>query len=153
MATILILDDRQINREFLVTLLGYAGYHMLECADGAAALELTRAKRPDLIICDMVMPTMDGLEFAKALRGDKSIAHIPIIIYTAAFRTGEANALARSCGIAEVLTKPTEPEVILSTVSKVLGSAVGAPAPALVRDSVSRLLKRELANASTGRFR
>ena len=60
MATILIVDDRPTNRQFLLTLLGYTAHRLLEAADGAQALEVTRAERPDLVITDILMPTMDG---------------------------------------------------------------------------------------------
>src|SRR4051812_43791783 len=62
MATILIVDDRPSNREFLVTLLGYNGHHLLQASDGAEALGVVRTLHPDLIIADILMPTMDGYE-------------------------------------------------------------------------------------------
>lgn len=69
MATILIVDDRPVNREFLVTLLSYGGHRLLEAADGADGLAISRAEHPDLIIADILMPTMDGYEFVRLLRG------------------------------------------------------------------------------------
>jgi CheY-like chemotaxis protein len=63
MAKILIVDDRPTNRQFLVTLLVYTGHHLLEAADGAAALDMARRERPDLVITDLIMPSMDGFEF------------------------------------------------------------------------------------------
>src|SRR5688572_18913335 len=68
MATILVVDDRPTNRQFLSTLLGYGGHRLLEAADGAEALRLVKAERPDLVISDILMPTMDGFEFAKSVR-------------------------------------------------------------------------------------
>src|SRR5712692_2785761 len=65
MATILIVDDRPANREFLVTLLGYAGHRLLEAANGEGGLAVARAARPDIIITDILMPTMDGYEFVR----------------------------------------------------------------------------------------
>lgn len=65
MAKILIVDDRPINREFLTTLLGYRGHHLLEATDGAEALDVVRAEHPDLIITDVLMPVMDGYEFVR----------------------------------------------------------------------------------------
>src|SRR5688572_14880107 len=64
MATILIVDDRPTNREFLLTLLGYGGHRLLEATDGAAALELVRAERPDLVIAGIVMPTMMAMNLS-----------------------------------------------------------------------------------------
>ena len=56
MATIVVVDDRALNREFLVTLLGYAGHRLLEASDGMEGLEIVRAQRPDLVIVDLVRP-------------------------------------------------------------------------------------------------
>ncbi|HEV3436996.1 MAG TPA: response regulator, partial [Gemmata sp.] len=129
MATILIVDDRPINREYLLSLLAYGGHRLLEGADGAEALAITRLERPDLVIADILMPTMDGYEFVRQLRTDPSIAHTQVIFYTAHYHEQEANALAKSCGVAGVLTKPCEPEVVLRTVETVLGGASTTPAP------------------------
>src|SRR5689334_24827555 len=70
MATILIVDDYDINRELLVTLLGYRSHRLLEATDGLEALTLSRSERPDLAIADILMPTMDGYEFVRQLRAD-----------------------------------------------------------------------------------
>jgi signal transduction histidine kinase/CheY-like chemotaxis protein len=128
MATILVVDDRPTNREVLVTLLGYKGYHLLEAADGAEALERARIERPDLIISDILMPTMDGYEFVRQLRAEPDLAQTPIIFYTAHYHEQEAQALAQACGVNHILTKPSKPKVILQTVEAALGSAL-PPAP------------------------
>src|SRR6185369_561488 len=110
MALILVVDDRPINLEFLTTLLDYAGHDVLQAADGAEALEIVRAKRPGLVISDIMMPTMTGVEFANNVRADPDIAGIPIIFYTATYRVGDARAMAEACGVSTVLTKPAEPQ-------------------------------------------
>ena len=90
MATILIVDDRPANREFLMTLLGYGGHRLLQAADGAEALATARAERPDLVIADILMPTMDGYEFVRQLRADPAIARTPVVFCTAHYHEGEA---------------------------------------------------------------
>ncbi len=124
MATILVVDDHPTNREFLVTLLGYAGHRLLEAADGAEALEVVRAERPDLVVVDLVMSTMDGYEFVRQLRTDPTIAHTRVMFWTAAYQQSEAWNLAQSCGVQHILTKPTEPEAVLKTVAEALTSGV-----------------------------
>jgi len=121
-ATILIVDDQFINRNFLMTLLGYDGHRLLEAAEGAEALELARTERPDLVIADVLMPNIDGYEFVRRLRSEPAIADTPVIFYTATYHEHEAQALARACGISHILTKPAEPETVLSIVSSVLTS-------------------------------
>jgi diguanylate cyclase (GGDEF)-like protein/PAS domain S-box-containing protein len=125
MATILVVDDRPVNREFLATLLGYVGHSVLQAADGAEALAIVHEQRPDLVITDLMMPTMSGVEFAGRVRNDAQIAATPIIFYTATYRVSEANAVAQECGVATVLVKPVEPQTVLNAVTAALGA--GSP--------------------------
>ena len=129
MATIVVVDDRALNREFLVTLLGYAGHRLLEASDGVEGLEIVRAQRPDLVIVDLVMPTMDGYEFVRQLRADPAIAQTRVIFYTAAYLQAETYALARACGVHHIITKPAEPQVVLKSVTEALDLAVTLPQP------------------------
>src|SRR5438874_3784149 len=113
MATILIVDDEPTNREFLVTLLGYRSHRLLEASDGAEALALVRAERPDLVISDILMPTMDGYQFVRQLRSEPEIAGTAVIFFTATYHEREAQALAQSCGVLHLLSKPSHPDAIL----------------------------------------
>ena len=63
--SVLVVDDRPINREFLASLLGQAGYRVLVAADGRDALAMAQAIRPGLVITDVLMPVMDGVELAR----------------------------------------------------------------------------------------
>lgn len=123
MASILVVDDHAINRQFLLTLLGYCGHRLFEAADGAIGLEVARAERPDLIISDILMPRMDGVTFVTRLHEFPEIADTPVIFYTATYREREATVLARACGVKWVLPKPSNPEVILAAVQVALGQA------------------------------
>ncbi|HYD94618.1 MAG TPA: EAL domain-containing protein [Noviherbaspirillum sp.] len=134
MATILIVDDHVLNRQFLMVLLGYSGHRLLEATNGAEGLELACAKRPDLVIADILMPNMDGYEFVTRLRAIPAIAHTPVIFYTAAYHEREAGIMAMACGVKWVLPKPSDPDLILKTVHEALGVqgkplAEHAPAP------------------------
>jgi len=130
MAKVLVVDDHASNRQLLVALLGYAGHASREAADGHLALAQVREWRPDLVICDILMPTMNGYEFVRQLRADPAIAHSEVIFYTATFMEREARNLAASCGVSTVLTKPAEPEDVLRTIEHALGrSTVAAPVP------------------------
>ena len=102
MATVLVVDDQASNRELIVTLLRYAGHEPLEAADGHLALAQVRAARPALVICDILMPTMDGYEFVRQLRADPAIARTEVVFYTATFMEREARSLALSCGVSRV---------------------------------------------------
>lgn len=120
MPTILVVDDRPVNRQFLTTLLGYGGHQLLEAEEGAEALAVVRSHHPDLVITDIVMPGMDGCRFVEELRADPQIASTPIIFYTATYRVREARMLAQACGVSTVISKPSEPQAILDIVNKML---------------------------------
>ena len=146
MAKILIVDDVPANRDYLVTLLGYGGHTLLEADDGAQGLAQTRAQRPDLVIADILMPTMDGFEFARQLRTelDPALARTPVIFYTAAYYEREARMLARDCGVAHIITKPSAPQAILTTVEAALGpQAVRPSAPAAPAGAAGEEFSRE----------
>src|SRR3977135_2748658 len=93
-ATILAVDDHRTNREFLVTLLGYQKHRLLEASDGAEALALVKAHHPDLVITDILMPTMDGYEFVRQLRADPEISSTTVVFFTAQYHKNEAESLA-----------------------------------------------------------
>jgi diguanylate cyclase (GGDEF)-like protein/PAS domain S-box-containing protein len=116
-----VVDDRPVNREFLCALLTYAGHNVHEASDGVQALEAARRTPPDLVISDILMPTMDGVELVKQLTADSDLAHVPVIFYTATYRVEEARDLAASCGVTTVIAKPSEPQVLLDAVHGELG--------------------------------
>jgi diguanylate cyclase (GGDEF)-like protein/PAS domain S-box-containing protein len=129
-ATILIVDDHVLNREFLITLLSYGGHRLVEAANGVDGLKMVKAEKPDLVISDILMPNMDGYEFVTRLHGDPATADLPVIFYTATYREREANIMAQSCGVRWVLPKPSDPDVILRTVHEALGiTTVLEPVP------------------------
>ena len=70
MAKILVIDDNDTNRKLVVTLLNFQGHRTFEAIDGADGLASARVELPDLVISDILMPTMDGYEFVRQLRGD-----------------------------------------------------------------------------------
>ncbi|MYM68174.1 EAL domain-containing protein [Pseudoduganella sp. FT55W] len=126
-ATILIVDDHVLNREFLMTLLSYGGHRLLEAANGVEGLKMVLAEKPDLVISDILMPNMDGYEFVTRMHEHAETADVPVIFYTATYREREAMAVAQSCGVRWVLPKPSDPEVILQTVQEALGLAAREP--------------------------
>ncbi|MES2319463.1 MAG: EAL domain-containing protein [Pseudomonadota bacterium] len=128
-ATILIVDDHVLNREFLMTLLGYGGHRLVEAANGIEGLKMVHSERPDLVISDILMPNMDGYEFVTRLHADPETADLPVIFYTANYREREAISMAESCGVRWVLPKPSDPDVILRTVHEALGMTAPATLP------------------------
>jgi PAS domain S-box-containing protein len=116
MARILIVDDHEPNRELVASLAGYLGHLVLEAADGAEALHIVCEERPELVICDLVMPVMDGYEFVRQVRNSPDIANTEIIFYTANYREEEARSLARQLGVKRIIFKPCVPEDVLEAI-------------------------------------
>ena len=106
MKTILIVDDRIINLEFLSTLLGYGGYRVQKALHGAQALEMALREPPHLVISDILMPVMDGIELVSQLQANALTSAIPVIFYTATYSLDQAQSMASNFGVTAVLTKP-----------------------------------------------
>jgi signal transduction histidine kinase len=148
MGSVLVLDDRQSDRQLLTTLLAYAGHQVLEATTGEEALRLARSERPDLIITDIVMPSMNGYEFVRRLRDDPAVADTSVVFCTANYVEGEVRQMAASCGVSRFLPKPADPQTILSTIGEVLDSPEPRPRPVVPADfdrEQLRLLNDKLA--------
>jgi diguanylate cyclase (GGDEF)-like protein len=126
MAKVLVVDDNAINRKVVTAVLGYEGHVTLEAADGAEALALARQEFPQLIISDVVMPSMDGYEFVRRLRADPQLASTAVIFHTAHFGDQEAHALAQRCQVTHMLPKPCDKAGLLRVVGQALGTTVPA---------------------------
>jgi len=119
-STILVVDDRPINRDFLSTLLKYFGYSIIEAASAEQASEIAATGFVDLIISDVYMPGMDGFALLEKLRSEPATSNVPVIFYTAAYKTADDSVVSRARGAFAVLTKPSTPEEIVSTVRSAL---------------------------------
>jgi DNA-binding response OmpR family regulator len=116
LATVLICDDEPSLRELIrISLDG--PYSFAEADDGEKSLEIARRLRPDVIILDMMMPRLSGLEVLGEIRGDRGLAATPVIVLTAQPSTKEE---ALRCGADIVMVKPFEPAEITAAVEEVL---------------------------------
>lgn len=113
---ILIVDDEVNNRLLLTTILEHAGYEVAEASDGAQALGLARSSRPDLVIIDLNMPGMGGLDLIKALRADPAIADARLALYTATTADASMEQFMETAGVDCVITKPSEPQDVIEAV-------------------------------------
>lgn len=105
MTTILVIEDEHLLRENLLNLLDFEGFEALEAADGKQGLELAQRHQPDLVICDIAMPVMDGFEVLDHLRSSPETAEIPLIFLTA--RAGKkASRFGLERGAVHYIVKP-----------------------------------------------
>ena len=117
MATILIVDTNSSDRGLYVALLGNYGHRILEAGNGADALVVARAELPDLVITDIIMPSMDGFTLARRLRAEPLLMKVPVVFHTVNYDDSEIHRLARASGIQHIIRKPSEPREILRVVN------------------------------------
>ncbi|MCW2899445.1 MAG: DNA-binding response regulator [Streptosporangiaceae bacterium] len=123
--TILVVDDEPRIVQLVRDYLEHAGFTVLVASDGAAALRTARTGRPDLVVLDLGLPGLDGLDVARALRRE---GDVPIIMLTA--RTEESDKLVGlELGADDYLTKPFSPKELVARVRAVLRRAEGLRSP------------------------
>jgi two-component system sensor histidine kinase/response regulator len=83
MKTILVVDDEKTLRLNLCEMLMFEGFNVIEADNGAVAIQLAQAQHPDVIICDVAMPEMDGFEVLRLLKQDSETTKIPVLLLTA----------------------------------------------------------------------
>ena len=116
-AKILVVEDDESMRDLLRLHLSGAGYDVTVAEDGLAAGYAVLKALPDLIICDIEMPNMDGFQFVAALREDRSLSKLPVIFLTS---FEEAHGRARELGACAFLTKPVLADWLLTAVRQAL---------------------------------
>ncbi len=117
--TILIVEDSKSMRKLVAYTLIGAGHDVLEAADGKEALSRLNSESVDMIISDLNMPNMDGLQLLKLLRGSAAYKFTPIIMLTTEAQVDKVMQ-AKMAGVSGWIVKPFQPEKLLQTVKKFL---------------------------------
>ena len=118
--TVLIVEDNELNMKLFHDLLEAHGYSTLETKDGREALKLAREHRPDLILMDIQLPEVSGLEVTKWIKEDDALKSIPVIAVTAFAMKGDEEKI-REGGCEAYLAKPISVAHFLETVEKFIG--------------------------------
>jgi two-component system cell cycle response regulator DivK len=118
--TILIVEDNDLNMKLFNDLLQAHGYSTVQTKDGREALKLARDHRPDLILMDIQLPEISGLEVTKMLKADENLKRIPVIAVTAFAMKGDEEKI-REGGCEGYIAKPISVPNFLETVAKFLG--------------------------------
>jgi CheY-like chemotaxis protein len=130
---LLLADDSVTIQRVIELTFADEDVQVLAVGDGQQAIDRVRADRPDIVLADVGMPERDGYEVAAFIKGDPSLAHIPVLLLTGAFEPVD-EARARAVGCDGVLVKPFEPQMVISRVRDLLAGRreAGTTAPAAV---------------------
>jgi two-component system cell cycle response regulator DivK len=117
--TILYVEDNEYNRKIVRQLLGRTSYRLIEALDGESGVAAAFEERPDLILMDVQLPKMSGLDATRLLQADPRTRHIPIVIITSFAMSGDRER-ATAAGAAGYLAKPYSPRELLAMVRQFL---------------------------------
>jgi len=112
---ILVVEDHEENRRIMRDLLTSAGYEMIEAVTGEEGIALAERERPDLILMDIQLPGLDGLETTRRIKANPALRAIPIIAVTSYALSGD-DVKAREAGCNDYVTKPFSPRALLAKV-------------------------------------
>jgi two-component system cell cycle response regulator DivK len=127
--TVLLVEDDALNLELLQTVLEASGFTVLAASDARTGLELARAERPDIVLMDVQLPEMDGLEATRALRADPRTAAIPVVAVTAHVKKDDEER-CRAAGCVLHLPKPVDTRALPGLVAQIIEEArAAAPDP------------------------
>ena len=117
--TVLIVEDNELNMKLFHDLLEAHGYGTLETRNGAEVLNIAREKKPDLILMDIQLPEISGLDVTRWLKEDKELRHIPVIAVTAFAMKGDEQKI-REGGCEDYISKPISVTNFIETIEKYL---------------------------------
>lgn len=117
MTKILILEDNKDNLQLMVYLLSKNGYHTITAMDGQQGIECAQKETPDLILCDIQMPVLDGFQVLKSLQKDEDLKKIPIIAVTAYAMVGDREKIL-AAGFHAYISKPIDPDLFVKEIEQ-----------------------------------
>ena len=126
-ARVLVIEDNRPSLELMTYLLHAFGHTPLEAYDGLDGLEAIRRERPDLVICDIDLPKLDGYALAGRAKADPVIRDIPLVAVTALAMVGDRDRAIRA-GFDGYLAKPIEPETFVQEIESYLSARRGPTA-------------------------
>ena len=117
--TILVVEDNAMNMKLIRALLGVGKYRVMEAGDAETGIEMARRQKPDLILMDIQLPNMDGLQATRIIKADPELMHIPVVAITSyAMQSDEKEATKAGC--AGYITKPINTRIFLDIIGRYL---------------------------------
>ena len=137
--TVLLVDDDTDSRTIYGRILAHAGYQVVSTATGQEALAMAKTVRPDVVLLDLGLPDMDGLDVIAAIRSQESTAGVRVVILTA-YVSDDDPSRARAAGCDTYLLKPILPRDLLQVIQQCIDRA---PSPAPVRSAFVQTPQRQ----------
>ena len=126
--TILVVDDDPVIQKLLAVNFEMEGYRVVTAGDGVEGIERVHRDHPDLVLLDVMMPRMDGIEVVRTLKADKATAGIPVILLSAKAQSTDING-GLDAGADDYVTKPFDPLELLEKVAALIGTPEGDDEP------------------------
>jgi len=117
---VLVVDDDKISQDLIQETLINSGFNVIVAANGQEGLDRVYLEHPDIVICDVLMPVMDGYSFYKEMRKDEIASQIPVLILTA---RGKMEDTFKAVGVNSFITKPYNADILLAEIGKLLSAA------------------------------
>ncbi len=124
---VLIVEDNELNMKLFHDLLDAHGYGVVECSNGAKVIDVARAEKPDLILMDIQLPEVSGLDVTKWIKEDEELKDIPVIAVTAFAMKGDEEKI-RDGGCEDYISKPISVVRFLEVIQKYIGAESQPPA-------------------------
>lgn len=119
MKRVLVVEDHPLNQKLLRDVLMHAGYEAITAESALAGLDLAGRERPDLVLMDIQLPDVDGLEATRRLKSSPDTAHMPVVVVTAHAMPGDEGR-ARAAGADAYVSKPIDYKTLLATIADLL---------------------------------
>jgi len=124
---VLLVDNHTDNREMYAEYLQTRGFHVIPCSDSQASIDVARRSEPDIILLELRMTGMNGIQVLRELRKESALADVPVVALTASVMTRE-RAAAHAAGFTELLPKPFFPEDLATAITRIIAASRRAAA-------------------------
>jgi CheY-like chemotaxis protein len=125
---VLLVDNHADNREMYAEYLQTCGFRVVPCSDSQASIEVARWSTPDIILLELRMTGMNGIQVLRELRKQPALARVPVVALTASVMTRE-RAAAEAAGFTELLPKPFFPEDLATAIIRIIAASTHAAPP------------------------
>ena len=115
--TVLYIEDNEFNRKIVRQLLARTSYKLMEAVDGETGVAMATEHAPDLVLMDVQLPKLSGLEATRAIRNDPRTAHVPVIVVTSFALSGDESK-AMAAGASAYLAKPYSPRELMALIRR-----------------------------------